>query len=250
MHDVVPGKHPSARFFPHHAAGFRSNPFRALTDAEWAALAIISPEIEAVFRRPGPHLQFGGGLGAGKTTTLLGLMRLAQDDGRRVLYEYVPEGQSHFAADLARCDLFLLDEAQRLSPSECVRLLRWCGGALPSDAGTRPRLVCASHRDLAPQFAAHGLPLATFSVDALALTRWRAMLDARIAAAALRGRPHATLADDAVALVAQTFGRNRRAAVSALYEVFQQVRAPEVIDATCLRALLATGSDAPSSGTA
>lgn len=234
-----------ARYFPHQAAGFRSNPFRALTDTEWAECAIVGEEIEAAFNTGAAHLQVLGGMGAGKTTTLLGLKRIAVDARVSATYEYLADGQDQLTTDPASCALLLLDEAQRLAQSQLACLLDQCARPLPA-AGREPsiasrgglRLVFASHDDLAAHFAARGLPLVTCSVDHLPVAAWRAILDARLAAAALPGRPHATLSDDAVALLIQTFGPDRRAAVALLYEVFQPLRAPLIIDASHVRAAL------------
>jgi hypothetical protein len=241
---------PADRYFPHRAAGFRSNPFRALSNAEWAEVAVIGAETSAAFRAGNVHIQLLGGLGAGKTTTLLGLMLLAQDAGQHVAYEYLAEGEDALITDLASCTLLLLDEAQRLSTAELARLLDVCAEQ-PARAGTAAlRLVFASHVDLTTHLAARRLPLVTCSVEVLPVAAWRAILDARIEAAALPGRPYATLSDDAVALLAETFGGNRRAAVAALYDIFQQVQAPEIVNAARLRIALAMSSDAPAGGTA
>ena len=226
----------ASKYFPHLSAGFRSNPFRALTDSEWSDCAIVSEEVEAAFRYSRSHIQLLGGMGAGKTTTLLGLGRLAEGDGIRADYEYIADGQSRFSTDLAVCGLVFLDEAQRLSQLELARLLNWCTGPAHGSGRRAVRLVFASHRDLTTQFRRRGLPLATFSVDRLPLAGWRAFLDARLASIALPGRPHATISDAAVALLAQEFGANRRAAVAFLYEIFQQLRAPVIVDAANVRA--------------
>lgn len=252
----------SSRYFPHAAAGFRSNPFRALTDTEWADRAVIRGEIEAAYRRSESHIQLLGGMGAGKTTTLLGLQRLAADDGIRTAYEYLAEGKSRFSADLRSCDLLLLDEAQRLSKSELERLLDQCSLSVKqAAAGTgKPRalrLVFCSHQDLMAHFDQRGLPLTSFSVDQLPPAAWRVILDARLEAVAIPGRRHATLADDGLVFLAHRFGANRRASFAFLYEVFQQLREPVIVDAARLRIALAaipnaqraTGSDAPASGT-
>src|SRR5262245_51950677 len=104
------------RYFPLRAAGFWANPFRALSDREWAEVAVLSPSVQECWDRSPADLQILGSKGAGKTTTLLALKALAEDRGRRVAYAYLAEGQSEPPGDLpdvADLDLLLVDEAQR-----------------------------------------------------------------------------------------------------------------------------------------
>jgi hypothetical protein len=106
-----------------------------------------------------------------------------------------------------------------------------------------PRLLVSSHHDLAPRFAAAGRALVTVQVDQMSFGEYRAVLDRRLAQAALPDRPSATLADDAVNYLLTTFGTDRRAAERLLYEVFQQLRAAEVVDADRLRVASAALSE-------
>ncbi len=223
----------SDRFFPLRAAGFATNPFRALTDSEWAEIAVLSPAVLDAFDRSDAHVQIRGGLGAGKTTTLFGLQALAHDRRQRVAYEYVADGQDRFTTEAGSLDLFLLDEAQRLSGRELNRLLDLARRA----HSPGPRIVLASHADLTARFEAAGLPLADVDVDDLTTTQYRVILDWRLEHAALPDRSHATLADDVAPYVLATFGTNRRGAEWLLYEAFQSLRTPDQIDAARLEAV-------------
>jgi hypothetical protein len=69
----------------------------------------------------------------------------------------------------------------------------------------------------------------------MAFDEYRAVLDRRLAQAAVPDRPRATLSSGAVDYLLATFGADRRAAERLLYEVFQQLRAPEAVDADRLR---------------
>lgn len=268
------------RYFPLRAAGFVGNPFRALTDADWADVAVVAPALADLFEQSSAHLQVLGPLGAGKTSTLLGLQRRAVAAGRRACYVYLAEGQdalppglvgrlatgAHRAtvrppsagdadalppaagdADAPLPDLLLLDEAQRLADAGWDRLLAALGSSVrspirspirsrPAPGGRAPRLIVAAHADQAARFAAVGAALATVRLDHLRPAEYRAILDRRLAAAALPNRPHATLTDDAVTFLQETYGANRRAAEWLLYEVFQRLRGPEEIDAARLQA--------------
>src|SRR4051812_44035267 len=101
----------SSRYFPFHAIGLRCNPFRALVDEEWAEVAVLPELMRAVLVGGFVHLQILGAIGHGKTTTLLGLLAHFTRAERRVDYEYLPDGQRHFRADIDNLDVFLLDEA-------------------------------------------------------------------------------------------------------------------------------------------
>ena len=57
--------------FPH--IGYRRNPFGALTDEEWTAIAVLPPAIERILADDFEHLQLLGPMGIGKSTTLLAL---------------------------------------------------------------------------------------------------------------------------------------------------------------------------------
>jgi hypothetical protein len=224
------------RYFPLRAAGFWANPFRALSDREWAEVAVLSPCVRECWDRSSADLQILGSMGAGKTTTLLALKALAEDEGQRVAYAYLAEGRSDLPGDLpdvATLDLMLVDEAQRLSRRGWACVL----GPLTGRPAGAPRLVLASHRDQAPRLATAGRPCVTVDVDRMTPAEYRAVLDRRLAQARLADRPHATLSDDAVAYLLAAFGTERRAAERLLYEVFQRLRAPEVVDVDRLRAV-------------
>lgn len=232
----------AARYFPLRAAGFASNPFRALTDDAWADVAVLGADVQAAFEQTAAHVQLLGPEGAGKTTSLLGLRRLAQDGGVPATYAYIAEGQDALPADAQaelaggvspRPGLFLLDEAQRLSERSWRSVLQRLAAPVPSQP---PRLVLSAHADQARRFAAAGLPLVTVRLGTLDVLAYRAMLDRRLAAAALPGRAHATLTDDAVTFLIDRYGPNRRAAEWLLYEVFQRLRAPVAVNAASLRA--------------
>lgn len=206
-------------YFPFHRLGYQCNPFRAVTDAEWVALAIVPESIEQVLSQP--NFQILGDKGHGKTTTLLALAARFGAQGQRVAYEHLEVEQNRFITDLAGLDIFLLDEAQRLTKRERERLL-----------GGRLRLILASHEDLTPLFTRFGLRLATVQFDSAPLAHVTAVLERRLAFFALAGSSQrVAIQPEAIQLLHTTFGADVRKIELALYEVFEEIKSREGIAA-------------------
>lgn len=205
-------------YFPFRALGLRANPFRALTDDEWADVVVLPPAAEAAVHSA-IHLQVLGEMGRGKTSTLLGLAARLRRAGQRAAYEYLPLGQRAFRAPLAGLDVFLLDEAQRLRSGERRRLLAAAAGGL--------RLVVGSHEDLSPLFARRGLAVVTVQLGAPDYEHLERVLRRRLDYFALDpARPAISLAPAAVAALHAAYGSDLRAIERCLYEVFQSLEAP------------------------
>lgn len=201
------------RFFFHHRLGYKANPFGALTAEEGTAVAFIPPTVQHILDAGERHLQLLGPKGCGKTTTLLKVTEHFTCQGRQVAYEYLPEGQTHFVTNLADVEVFVLDEAQRLSWRE---RRRWLKGL------TAVTLIFSSHEDLASSFAHHHA-LQSVKVDAaISLTHYQMWINRRLAHFSLPDASPVTLTDEAIAYLYQTFQADMRAAEYFLYEVFQK----------------------------
>jgi hypothetical protein len=209
---------PASPFFPFHALGFRCNPFRVLSDEEWAEVAVLPGPIAALFDGGFTHLQVIGEAGRGKSTALVALAERFRQQGQRVHHEYLPEGTRRFRTPTDGIDLFCLDEAQRLLRGERRRLLGL------AERGTR--LVLSSHEDLAPLFARRRLPLTTVRLDDEPDVHFRAVLERRLDYFALAGAERVTFAPDALAALRRRFGTDLRAAERWLYELFQRLDSP------------------------
>lgn len=218
----------SDRYFPFHALGFQCNPFRALTPEEREEIALLSEPVRALLARD-EAIQILGPMGSGKTTTLRGLAARLREQGKSVVYEYLPEGQRRFTTETGALRAFCLDEAQRLIGRERRRLL-----APARRDGLR--LLLASHEDMSALFARQGLPLLTVRLDTGDEAHFYAALQRRLDYFALPDTPRASLTPDALRRLRAQFGVNLRAAEYLLYEVFQNLRLPEAITAEHFRA--------------
>lgn len=208
MTDTVQGGKRPFYFF--HRSGYRRNPFGALSDAEWAEVALLPGAVTAVLDQP-VHIQLLGAAGVGKSSALLAIQREWQGRGQRTAYEYIPEGQKRLHTPLAGLDLFCLDEAQRLGWRERRRL--W-------QAQGRARLCLGSHVDLSAHFAPQTLVTIDLAQQINA-AHWQQTLYKRLAYFALPDTPAATLTADAVEFLYTTFGCDLRAGEYFLYEVWQ-----------------------------
>jgi hypothetical protein len=219
----------TSRYFPFHPLGLKCNPFRVLTDEEWAEVAIL-PDVLAAFCTGGSaHLQVLGEAGRGKTTTLLGLATHLRRRGQRVAYEYLANGEHRFGTETRDLDLFCLDEAQRLTRRERGRLAAILRrGPL--------RVVLGSHEDWGPFFQRHALALTTLDLDTASEAHFRAALERRLEYFALSGAPGTAFTPGAVCYLWETRSGNLRAAERLLYEVFQRLRQPGAITPELLRA--------------
>lgn len=217
-------------FFSHHRLGYRRNPFGALTADEWPQVAFLPTAVaQTLADGYAGHLQLLGPMGSGKSSAL---RKLAADwVGQTAVYEYIPEGQNRFFTALdAAVDLFVLDEAQRLSRWQRRRWLSW----LTRDA--RRRCFWGSHQDLTAVFARYKLPLRTIHIDQhISPAHYGRWLQQRLAFFALPDRPRVTFDETAVAFLHEQFGADMREAEYFLYELFQAITSVQVLTAEALR---------------
>jgi len=197
-------------FFPFHAIGYKCNPFRTLTDDEWGEIAIL-PEAILDAANTSTHLQILGEMGRGKTTTLMGLQAHLKRAGKRVAYEYIPEGQTRFYTPLDDLEIFLLDEAQRIKNFPKVLNLR------------EVRLIFASHQDFTSHFARHHQPLATLELNSITPDHLRHLIEKRLTYFALDDSRPIHFADDAIEYLYEKFGSDLRGVERRLYESFQKL---------------------------
>lgn len=220
------------RPFPAHHLGYTRNPFGTLTDAEWAAVTVLPAAVRQALPAGCRHLQLLGPAGVGKSSALRRIAAELQQAGRRVVYEYLPPGQRRFLSALDGVEVFLLDEAQRLSWPQRRRLVRW--------GETRGRLIFSSHQDLRGRFGRQRPFLTTIDLAPLVTRQhWQAVISSRLAAFARPEAPRLTLAPEAVAHLHARFGADLRAAETLLYEVWQAADEVRVLSAADLAAFTA-----------
>ncbi len=201
------------RFFPFRAMGFKCNPFRTLTDAEWAAVAVVPPTLLAAITNTSAPVQLLGEAGRGKTTTLLAVQALFAQKGVLAVYQYLPEGTRRFDYQkAAAAQVFLLDEAQRLTHGERRRLCRLTTGT---------RVLFSSHQDLTAECAAHKVSLTTVRLSKPEPAHLARILTVRLAYFSTGTQPVITITPDAIEYLHARFGGNLRLTERFLYEVFQ-----------------------------
>ena len=213
------------RPFPFHALGCRRNPFGSLTMAEWTAVSMPPPTLQAAWAQNPPVLQLLGEKGCGKTSALFWLLAQLEAEGAPAAYEHLPEGARRFTMELAGLDGFVLDEAQRLSWREKRRLVK-----------ERPsRLILSSHQDLTRWFRRRGTLVVSVNLEhEVTLAQVTAVLHRRLDTFALDGRPRLTLSDDAIQFLHKQFSPDLRAMEFFLYEVWQDQIEPGVLTAVDL----------------
>ena len=206
-------------FFFHHTLGFRRNPFGALARDEWTAVSILPATLQKLLAVRCPHVQLLGAMGSGKTTTLLKLAdELAQTD-EQLAYEYLAEGKRRYETDTAVLTTFFLDEAQRLTRGERLRLVR--AAARQNETGLR--LIFSSHVDLTNLFQRWQRPLTSINLEeTLTVDLYGQMLTRRLDFFALPGNPFTMLSTDAIQWLYDQFYPNMRDAEYFLYEVWQR----------------------------
>ena len=111
-------------YFPSWRLGYRCNPFRTLTRDEWRELAVLPEGLHTWIDSLPPLTQILGDQGRGKTSALLALEREINQRGWPVAYEYLPPGTKRYTQDSSDLQVFLLDEAQRLSRRSLKKLIK------------------------------------------------------------------------------------------------------------------------------
>ncbi len=208
-------------FFFHHKLGYEKNPFGALTREEWTAVSFLPPALEEILTEPFVHLQLLGREGCGKTSTMLHLMSTFDAQITNLAYEYIPEGTTKFATDLAACDIFFLDEAQRLNWWQRRRWLKFHESC---------RFVFSSHRDFTAVFRKQNLALQTIDIEAqITPAYYQKWLDQRLAYFALPHVPRVQFDPQAAPYLYANFGSNIREAEYFLYDVWQTLSEPQIV---------------------
>jgi hypothetical protein len=214
--------------------GYRSNPFRSLTPAEWRTLAMLPEGLSALIDSPPPLLQILGTQGAGKTSALLALERSLRHREWRVTYEYLPPGTNTVRSDLTHVQVYLLDEAQRLSSRALQRLF----ARMHPTAGTGLRLMLSTHADLSAYVAKMALPMESVHLDQYSRDFILALIERRLTYFERSGFQGTRITPDALDLVISTCGTDLRKLEGLLYEIYQRWHAEGPIEGEYVKALL------------
>ncbi len=206
--------------------GFQCNPFRAMTREEWIRAAII-PETVRRAIAAGGHIQLLGDAGSGKTSSLLALGDQFRIAGMRSRYEYIPRKEKSYRTKTDGVEIFLLDEAQRLSrggflsSNEMARLL--------DAAKNGVRLILGTHEDLSGAFRSRGISPVTVTLAAPAAEELALLLQRRLNQFSLKPI-HTKFSPEAADWLRSEFGANLRTMEYFLYDYFQAERPEGLID--------------------
>ncbi|MEJ2012014.1 MAG: hypothetical protein P8X64_07285 [Anaerolineales bacterium] len=236
------GRDLSGRYFPFERFNLRANPFRALTEDEWAALAWLHPALLSALGQPFPILQIRGESGRGKSSALLAVKRELLARGRDPHYLYLPPGVHRLKRDQQWGDPLLLDEIERLP----IRVRRRLFQRTLQFEGRPPGLVFSSHEDLTQEIE-RLRPAAVLSLKLPPVTRRQLMdlLHHRIRAASPGGGLPIWFAADAVSLLIEVYGDDLRGIERMVYEVFQRLEEPGEIKREALIDLLRLSGGLP-----
>lgn len=204
---------------PYRRAGFRSNPFRTLTDDEWLDVTVLPPAVDHLLSTD-KHVQISGRKGFGKSTLLRSMALLLSEDGQAIDYEYLPPGTHQFTAGLSRLDIYILDEAQRLTPNELIRLTQQV-------RQNRVRLIYSTHISLRPLFGLAGLPTDHLHLSQRTypnpLDHIQQVIEKRLAYFALPDATYTSIDASGYGWLHNRFGVNIRDMLAFLYTVYQHV---------------------------
>jgi len=232
------------RFFPFDRLGLSRNPFCALSEDEWAALAWLHPAVQAALDHPAPMLALRGASGRGKSSALLAIKRELTARGREPHYLYLAPGTRRLKRGQDRGDPLLLDEIERLPARTRKRLYR---RALAG--GPQPQLVFSSHADLLPEAnAIQAGALLALELPALTAEQLTRLLHDRIRSASTQGELSVWFEAGAVNLLLKRYDDDLRTIERALYEVFLGLDGPGAIDAERLGNLLDLSGANPAPG--
>jgi hypothetical protein len=230
------------RYFPFERLGLRGNPFRALTEDEWAALAWLPPALQAALDEPLPILQVRGESGRGKSSALLALKRELLARGRDPHYLYLPPGTHRLKRSQLSGDPMLLDEIERLPVRVRRRLFRTSLQSMESP----PRLIFSSHDDLTREVERiQPASVASVTVPAVTSEQLMQLLHRRIRAASPSADLPVWFAADAVSLLMDLYGDDLRTIERMAYEVFQRLEEAGEIKKETLTDLLRLSGGLP-----
>lgn len=204
-------------FFPSWRLGYRSNPFRALTREEWRDI-VVMPEGLHTLKDSLPSLtQILGDQGRGKTSALIGLAREFGGRGWQAAYEYLPPGSTRYKHNLKDIQIYLLDEAQRLSPQWRSKLFRHF-----SDGDQiKPHLILSSHEDLSGTVEEDGLDGLTIVLEKHEPSFIQTLIEHRLNYFERPGSQGVRLTAEALGIVIDCCNSNLRKLEKLLYEVYQ-----------------------------
>lgn len=180
-------------------------------------LALLPDSMQDLLDAPPALTQILGDQGSGKTSLLLAMQRSFLEKGRRVTYEYLPLDAADYKTKLNQVDMFLLDEAQRLSAPALQRLLSHTMQTPESGL----HLMLSTHADLSPHAARLGIPLRSVQLDGYSHRFLHELVEERVSYFERPGYKGTRLTTAALTLLTTHCGADLRELERLLYEIYQ-----------------------------
>lgn len=203
--------------FPFSNLRLAFNPFRVMTAAEQAEIAVLSQNIlESV--QDYQFIQIMGHQGRGKTTTLLGLRYYLQQKDKEAEYHYIPRWHIKFQPTIRSDTVLILDETQRILPPVFATTIKNC-------VLKNTQLIFSSHISWHWLFVLLRIPLYSTTRRQHTQTHFAEIIERRLTYAALSTIDHScvSFAPDAISYLKKCFGDDLRAMQYYLYDVFQDI---------------------------
>ncbi len=204
---------------PFEELNLRRNPFGQLTAKERARLAVVDVDrfVQAL-HQPGQVFEFFGHSGRGKTTHMRGIWRHFP----QAPFLRVAEERERFS--IPDHPVVFIDEAQFLTRRQRRKTFT-----------AQRSYVVGTHKKLHSIYQRAGLHFETVELRGLSAEKLASIIESRIEASRRGPGPIPRVHDDAIHLLIEEFGDNIRAIEGRLYEIFQRLDRPCLVDESFLQ---------------
>ena len=195
------------------------NPFGQLTAKERARLAVVNVDrFVKALQEPGQVFEFFGHSGRGKSTHMRGIWRHFP----KAPFLRVAEERERFS--IPDRPVIFIDEAQFLTRRQRRKTFT-----------SQRSYVVGTHQKLHTTYRRAGLRFETIELRGITAAKLAPIIESRIEAFRRGPGPIPRVHDDAIHLLIEEFGDNIRAIEGRLYEIFQRLDRPCLVDESFLQ---------------